>query len=114
MGSTSPNEALGYNNLGFLLLFRGDISGALSNLEHCINLDKTYPRAHYNLGAYHFAQGKDTEGIKEYKKATELDPDELNDHLYDLEVIKKHHPDWTWVDRALTYLTSTFIESAKD
>ena len=47
----------------------------------------------------------------EYKKAISLDPAELRDHIDDLKAMKKQHPDWAWVDRVLTYLSSTSIES---
>jgi len=101
---SKPNEALGYNNLGFLLLYVGNNDGAYSNLIKCIGIDETHPRAHYNLGAYYFAKGNDGEGIKEYERAIVLDTTELSEHLSDLTKMKNDHRDWTWVDRALTYL----------
>ena len=107
-----PKEALGYNNLGFLHLFTGDTAAAFSNLKHSVELDKTYSRARYNLGAYYFTKGNDTEGIAEYKQAISLDPTELHDHLDDLKAMKKQHPDWAWVDRAVAYLASAYSESA--
>ncbi|GAJ17836.1 unnamed protein product, partial [marine sediment metagenome] len=42
--------------------FTGDTDAALTNLKRSAELDKTYSRAFYNLGAYYFSKGNDIEG----------------------------------------------------
>jgi tetratricopeptide (TPR) repeat protein len=104
MVQIAPADANAHNNLGFIFLVIGDIEKAFLSLKRCIDLDAKFARAYYNLGACHVARENDAQGIIEYKKGIELGAREMREHIDDLEIIIRLHPEWKWVEQIKSFL----------
>jgi len=72
-------EAL--NNLGGLLLAKGDAPRAADQLELAVKARPDYAEAQYNLGVARDAQGKKPEAVAAYKEAVRLRPDHFESWL---------------------------------
>jgi cytochrome c-type biogenesis protein CcmH/NrfG len=57
-----PEHAEARYTLGKALLQRGDIVGAIENLERASKLEPEKPEVHYQLGQAYLAAGRKTEG----------------------------------------------------
>jgi tetratricopeptide (TPR) repeat protein/serine/threonine protein kinase len=62
------------NNLGQVLLTKGDVAGAIACCRKAVNLDPRYPKGHMNLGSALDVQGNLQGAIACYKKALQFDP----------------------------------------
>lgn len=72
--ATDPNVFLAQNNLGGLLIGRGNLTEAEACLRRAIAIEPTYPEAYDNLGIVLHDQGKIDDAIASYRTATKLDP----------------------------------------
>ena len=63
-----------YNNLGSLLLNKGDLSGAKNCFEQAITIDPNFAIGHCNLGMALKAVGQLVQAIDHYQKAISLNP----------------------------------------
>ena len=57
-----PEHAEARYKLGQALLQRGDVSGAIENLESAAKLDPEKPEVHYQLGQAYMSAGRKAEG----------------------------------------------------
>ena len=79
--SHDPSHKKAHNNLGNVLLNKGNTSEAISHYKKAIELKPDYATAHNNLGNALLNQGNTSEAILSYKKAIELKPDFLQAHI---------------------------------
>lgn len=64
-----PDDARGYNNLGLMRYYEGDLSGAEKLFEKSLSLNSNLPDANYNLGLVKLAQGKLTDAQAYFGKS---------------------------------------------
>jgi tetratricopeptide (TPR) repeat protein len=72
-----PRSAEARNNLGGLLLVRGEIGEAIDELQEALRLDPRHAGAHSNLGVALARRGRLTEAIDHYREALRLDPHQM-------------------------------------
>ena len=72
-----PNDNDARGLAASLLLDKGDINRALTELQAVVAHAPTNPVAHYNLGRAHEARGEFEQARQEYQKAADLRPDYL-------------------------------------
>ena len=77
----NPGAYVAYNNLGGILLGRGEVEEALRYLEHAVTLDPSYPDAQNNLGIALHESGRVSEAIEHYRESIELDPFRADAHI---------------------------------
>ncbi len=70
-----PEFAEAHNNLGAVLLYRGDLQNAEASLHKAIELRAGYGFAHNNLGTVYQKQSRFEEALQSYRIATLLSPD---------------------------------------
>ncbi len=70
-----PGNARAQNNLGSLLLERGDVAGALKRFSRAIELQPYYASAHYNLGCALMRSGRAEESLPHFTQAIAIEPD---------------------------------------
>ena len=70
----TPDNAEARNNLGYALLRRGDVAGALAQCEEALRLDPSDGKAHSNYADALVAAGRADEAIAQYGRALELIP----------------------------------------
>lgn len=63
-----------YNIKGIALAFRGDLTGALQNIDHAIKLKPDFAYAHFNRGLSLAFHNKLAEALPSYEEAARLDP----------------------------------------
>ncbi|HHN78731.1 MAG TPA: tetratricopeptide repeat protein [Phycisphaerales bacterium] len=66
-----------WNNLGLLLLKRGDLGPARSAFARAAELDPTDPRAYYNMGVTNLRAQWAEDAIEDFKKALDISPNYL-------------------------------------
>ncbi len=66
-----------WNNLGLLLLQRGELGPARSAFARAAELDPTDPRAYYNMGVTNLRAQWAEDAIEDFKKALEISPSYL-------------------------------------
>ena len=69
-----PKSAPAHNDLGFILLERGDVKGALDRFREAASLDPRLPDAHYNLGRTLRRSGGFAEAVEHFRRAVDLLP----------------------------------------
>ncbi|HWW02700.1 MAG TPA: tetratricopeptide repeat protein [Candidatus Acidoferrum sp.] len=72
--ANNPESVLALNNLGNLLLQRGDTDEALRHFAKAIELRPDFPESHSNLGNAFAQRGEAAEAMVEYQKALQLRP----------------------------------------
>lgn len=75
-----PLKLGAHNNLGGLLLAKGDLAGAKAAYETVLQTAPDLAIAHYNLGMTLKAMGKLPEAIAAYQQAIQLNPDSAETH----------------------------------
>jgi protein O-mannosyl-transferase len=70
----NPNAWLAENNLGNLLLERGDTPAAIAHFERALQLNPAYPEAEYNLGLALAGTGRLPEAARHYAASLRLQP----------------------------------------
>lgn len=71
----NPNCWMADNNLGLLLMDRGQLAEAKSCFLTALNLDPNNPAALLNLGLYYFRSGQIDEAMDVYRKVQAVDPE---------------------------------------
>ncbi|USN98121.1 MAG: tetratricopeptide repeat protein [Phycisphaeraceae bacterium] len=66
-----------WNNLGLLLLEKGDLQKAMSSFSMAAELDPTDPRAFYNMGVTHMRAQWAEDAIDDFRKALAITPSYL-------------------------------------
>ena len=69
------NYPAAWNNLGALLLNKGDFQEAQGAILRAVNLKPDYSPAHHNLGSLRYLQGRMTDAICSHLEAIRLNPD---------------------------------------
>jgi tetratricopeptide (TPR) repeat protein len=72
---TNNSDYIAHDNLGYVLLQKGQIDDAITEDRKAIDLKPTYANAQNNLGNALFQKGRRTEAVEHYKKALALEPD---------------------------------------
>jgi len=70
------------NMLGFVRVRKGDVAGAVDDLNRAIQLDPQFAGAHYNLGAAFWFGGQRVKALTELKEAVRLDPTFVQAYLF--------------------------------
>jgi hypothetical protein len=70
----TKNNFVAHNNLGNILLLKGDLDGASQQYAEAIKASPRYPEAHNGLGIVLLRQKKIDSAIKQFKMASELNP----------------------------------------
>ena len=70
----NPGCWLAHNNLGTVLLSRGDLSDAIARFEVTLQLHPDYPEGHANLANALSESGRIDEAVEHYQRALQLDP----------------------------------------
>jgi tetratricopeptide (TPR) repeat protein len=102
-----------------LLLDKGDVNRALTELQAVTSKAPSNPVAHYNLGRAHEARGEFEQARQEFQKAVELRPDYLLARLATAQLLLRRR-EWDGALRAAqqvlnvdqSNLTARLIESA--
>jgi len=71
----NPTCWVAHNNLGFILLQKGDLDGAIAHCQAALQINPNYADADNNLGIALFRKGHIDEAIALCEKALELNPD---------------------------------------
>lgn len=69
-----PNSRIAHNNLGNIMLRRGELNQAVSHYSRAIESNPFYDYPYANLAVALVAQGKKDEAIETYRKALQLNP----------------------------------------
>ena len=80
----NPESYLAHNNLGGVLLDRGDLKDAMPEFETAMRIEPDYPEAHYNRGTVlSRTPGHLDDAMAEYRNALRIKPDypEARDNL---------------------------------
>ena len=69
-----PNHFEAHNNIGNILVLRGDIDDAVAHIRRALEINPEYPQAHNSLGTVLLAQGNLSEALVHFRRAVELMP----------------------------------------
>jgi Flp pilus assembly protein TadD len=72
----NPGTFLAHDNLGFILLQRGDVDAALDQIQTAVQLQPDDAAAQKNLGSALLEKGRNDEAMVHFQKALELKPDD--------------------------------------
>ncbi len=75
----NPQAAIAHNNLGAMLLERGELAPAEVHLREAALID--YPEAHNNLGILLSRLGREAEAVERYREALRLRPGFADAHV---------------------------------
>jgi protein O-mannosyl-transferase len=81
----NPEAWMAHNNLGGLLMRKGDISDAVAHFKQAVQIEPGLAGAHYNLGNALAREGNAPEAIQHYEEALRIKPDFAEAH-YNLGV----------------------------
>ncbi len=76
----NPGAWIAHNNLGGILLERGELEAARARFEEAVRLEPRYPEAQNNLGIVLERQGRRDEAVARYRAAIEADPSFADAH----------------------------------
>jgi len=76
----NPNCWMGHNNLGMVLLQKGQVDEAMVHCQKALEINPNYAEAHNNLGGVLFQKGRVNEAIVQYQKALEINVDYADAH----------------------------------
>jgi len=76
----NPSAWLAENNLGNLLLDRGETAAAIGHFERALHLNPDYPEAEYNLGLACAGLGRLPEAVVHYTASVRLQPGNGDGH----------------------------------
>ncbi|HEY1717154.1 MAG TPA: tetratricopeptide repeat protein, partial [Verrucomicrobiae bacterium] len=69
-----PNAFLAYNNLGYMLMEKGQLEEAITDFDKSLEINPNFNEPHNNLGDALIRIGQTNEAVIHFKKAVELDP----------------------------------------
>lgn len=69
-----PRSSLGNNNLGNLLLRRGDVDAAVVHYEAAVATNPRYAEAHDNLGVAYARKGALDDAVRQHRAALDINP----------------------------------------
>ena len=72
--SAVPESKIAHNNLGNVMIERGEIGEAIKHLREALRIDPAYADAYINLGNANFERGEIGKAIKHYRQALRIDP----------------------------------------
>ena len=75
MTRLDPTHAAARNNVGFILMERGDLDEASRDLLEALRLDPRLPDAHFNLGLISERRGEFDEAVRHFRDALRIRPD---------------------------------------
>jgi Tfp pilus assembly protein PilF len=80
--------------MGRLLTFKKDHSGAVLQYQKAINLNSKIPEIHFNLGYIYMSQGNYDQAIKSFDSCRDLSPPFQDEVLTNLGIsyLKKNNP----------------------
>jgi protein O-mannosyl-transferase len=70
-----PNAFLAYNNLGFMLMEKGQLLEAMADFNKSLEINPNFNEPHNNLGDALIRVGQTNEAVIHFKRAVELDPE---------------------------------------
>ena len=70
-----PQQPITQNNLGLILMNRGELGEAELALRSEIAINPAYDKAHFNLGLVLARQGRLQEGVTSWRQAVTLNPE---------------------------------------
>lgn len=70
----NPNCTMAYNNLGYVLLQRGDADEAIIQFQKALEIDPEFVEAHNNLGVIYLIVKQRDRALAEFQKSLKLDP----------------------------------------
>jgi len=76
----NPNCWVGQNNLGGILLQKGQVDKALAHYQKALEINPNYLDAQSNLGLALFQNGQVDEAVAQYQKILEIDPNSSATH----------------------------------
>jgi len=76
----NPNCWIGYNNLGSVLLQKGQVDEGMVDYQKALETNPNYAEAHNNLGTALLQKGQVDEAIIQCQKALEIDPNYAHAH----------------------------------
>lgn len=74
----APHHPRPHNALGYALLSRGDVAGAMAKFEDALRLDRGYAGAYANMGEACVRERRYDDAVLAFQTALEIDPDILN------------------------------------
>ena len=69
-----PNAFLAYNNLGYMLMEKGQLYEAMADFNKSLEINSNFNEPHNNLGDALIRTGQTNEAVIHFKRAVELDP----------------------------------------
>jgi tetratricopeptide (TPR) repeat protein len=76
----NPDCWIGYNNLGAVLLQKGDLDGAIADYEKALAVNPDLADPHYNIGIALSHEGRLDEAMGEFEQALKIDPHDAQAH----------------------------------
>ena len=76
-----PDYAEAHNNLGYVLLQRGEVDKAIVHFQQALQIKPDNEEAHYNFGNALLQKGSVDEAIFHYQKALQIKPDNAKAHI---------------------------------
>jgi tetratricopeptide (TPR) repeat protein len=77
----NPNSSVAHNNLGTVLLERGQLDEAMAHFQRVLQTEPNHAMAHYNLGGVLRQQGHIDEAIAQFQRALEIAPNHAKSHF---------------------------------
>jgi tetratricopeptide (TPR) repeat protein len=106
----SPAKARPHNNLGTILLRRGQLQQAIDEFQTALSLKPDYADAHYNLGIAKVKQGNLTDAIYQFSETLRLRPRNVKalNNMAGTLVLKERYPE------AIDYLKRALIVNPEE
>jgi Flp pilus assembly protein TadD len=76
----TKNNYMAHNNLGVVLLDKGDVEGAIREYQEALRMKPMFYLAHFNLGLAYTKKGEASRAIEYYVKGLQINPDYTKVH----------------------------------